>query len=92
MITIFSTSLNQKIQAAPLDAEQKYSITSQVHKLGAIDIPNDFNAEETLVVRQAIKKSFVSGFRAVVALNAILAALGAFIAAKTIKINQKHIN
>jgi hypothetical protein len=77
MIHVFQTDLNWRLRTANLPASVVQSLRTQSIKLAAIDMPENLNAETQQVIRRAIDKSFVSGFRWVMVIGAVLAATSA---------------
>jgi EmrB/QacA subfamily drug resistance transporter len=80
MIHVFTTNLDRRLTSADLPAPVVQSLQSQSIKLAAIDIPQNLNPETRQVIRRAIDKSFVSGFRWVTVIGAALAAASAITA------------
>jgi EmrB/QacA subfamily drug resistance transporter len=75
MLHVFKGQLGQQMADFPSAVAQ--SIEKQSNKLAAIEIPADQDANAEQSVRRAVDESFVSGFRAVMAGGALLAAAGA---------------
>jgi EmrB/QacA subfamily drug resistance transporter len=72
MLDSFKTNLDRHLTGSALPMSVVESVRSQSTKLGAIDIPHDPATQQT--IRRAIDESFVSAFRSVMAIGAILAA------------------
>jgi len=77
MIHVFQTNLNWRLRTANFPASVVQSLQTQSIKLAAIDMPQNLNAETQQVIRRAIDESFVSGFRWVMVIGAVLAATSA---------------
>jgi hypothetical protein len=56
------------------------SLQTQSIKLAAIDIPQNVNPRGQQLIRRAVDESFVSGFKWVMLIGAVLAAASALIA------------
>jgi len=76
MLHVFNGRLDQRIVEMKLPASASQSLQSQRTKLAAIAIPEDHDAARQQVIRRAIDESFVSGFRVVMAIGAVLAIAG----------------
>jgi MFS family permease len=74
MIHVFKTNLNVRLSTASLPASVAQSLQTQSIKLAAMDIPQNSNVETQRLFRRAIDESFVSGFRWVMLIGAVLAA------------------
>lgn len=81
VISTFSTHLNHTIGASSLSIEEQRQILIQSDKLGGIIIPDSFNNSATREAREAIKESYVYGFRYAMGLGATLALAGALVSA-----------
>jgi len=79
MLRVFTTNLDHRLTNANLPASVAQSLQSQSIKLAAIEIPHNLNAETRQMIRGAIDESFVSGFRRVMLIGAVLAAASAVI-------------
>jgi EmrB/QacA subfamily drug resistance transporter len=73
MLHVFQRELDRQLLVSGLPATVVQSVQQQTNKLGAIDIPADQNANTQHVLRRAIDESFVSGFRTVMFIGAMLA-------------------
>jgi len=77
MIYAFKRNLDHRLSNANMSAPVAQSLQTQSIKLAAIDIPENVNRETHQLIRRAIDESFVSGFRLVMVIGAVLAAGGA---------------
>src|SRR4029077_1444739 len=77
MLHVFKTRLDGRLSSANLPASVAQSLQTQSIKLGAIDIPQNLNAETHQLIRRAIDESFESGFRWVMVIGTTLAAASA---------------
>jgi MFS family permease len=89
-IPIFSAALRSNVGVAPLTPQEREVILSQSGKFRTIEIPATFSAEAASAASAAVKKSFVRSFRIIMAINALLAMMSAFIAMKYIR-NKKPV-
>ena len=80
MLQVFKTCLDHRLSSANLPASIAQSLQTQSIKLAAIDIPHNLNAGTQQLIRRAIDESFVSGFRWVMVIGAVLAVASAFTA------------
>ena len=76
MLHVFNDRLDQRIVEMKLPASVSQSLQSQRTKLAAIAIPEDHDPATQQVIRRAVEESFVSGFRVVMAIGAVLAIAG----------------
>ncbi len=84
VISTFTTRLNDTISASSLTQEEQRQILSQSDKLGGIIIPDTFDEPTQTLVRNAIRESFVYGFRWAMTVSAALALSGALVSFITI--------
>ncbi len=89
MTTVFISHLDQNILRTDLNTSQQGQIISQADKLGGITVPSDFSNSAQNEAKQAIEKSFVSGYQRAMIFCAVMAALAAIASATTIK-NQSN--
>jgi hypothetical protein len=73
MLHIFNDGLARRMVAWKLSPSASQSVQSQGVKLAAITIPEDQDPQTRDLIRRAIDESFVSGFRAIMAIGAALA-------------------
>ena len=85
MVATFSGRLSDELGSTTLDPAKQQEILDQSGKLGAIAIPDDFSDDEREVVGEAIKVSFVYGFRWAMAACALLALTGAVVSVMAIR-------
>ena len=77
MLRVFRSGLDHTLRSANLPASVVQELETQSIKLAAIDIPENVNGETHRLIRSAIDESFVSGFRWVMVIGAVLAAASA---------------
>ncbi len=77
---VFDDRLTSNLQEANIPADARGMIEMQRTKLGAIEIPAGLDAAVKTAAQNAIASSFVSGFRAVMIVSALMALLGGVIA------------
>jgi EmrB/QacA subfamily drug resistance transporter len=80
MLHVFKTRLDQRLSSANLPVSVARSLQTQSIKLAAIDIPQNVNPRGQQLIRRAVDESFVSGFKWVMLIGAVLAAASALIA------------
>jgi hypothetical protein len=80
MLQVFTACLDHRLSSANLPAQVAQSLQTQSIKLAAIDIPKDVNPEMQQLIRRAIDESFLSGFRWVMVIGAVLAGASAITA------------
>jgi Major Facilitator Superfamily len=73
MLQVFKGELNRRLAESRLPSSVAQSVQTQSNKLAAIEIPADQNPNTQKLLRRAIDESFVSGFRAVMIVGALLA-------------------
>jgi hypothetical protein len=76
MLQVFSRELERRLTAIEIAA--RASIYEQRIKLAGLELPGNLNAKEREEVAQAVKESFVSGFRVIMALAAVMALASTF--------------
>ncbi|HKE04140.1 MAG TPA: MFS transporter, partial [Blastocatellia bacterium] len=77
MLNAFNKSLDERLRAAPISAEARAQIAGQSGDLINLKIPDGLGGEAQAAIRQAIRESFVAGFRLVAFVAAGLAAASA---------------
>ncbi|MEP6787316.1 MAG: MFS transporter [Acidobacteriota bacterium] len=80
MLSSFSSRLEGGLNMAAISPETKTQILAQTGDLVNLKIPNSVIGDAQTDVRQAVRDSFVSGFRAVALIAAVLAVLSAIAA------------
>ena len=85
VLSTFGTRLSDELSATSLTPEQQQQILDQAHKLGGITIPEDFTDDERMAADQAIRDSFVYGFRWAMGVCALLAGTGAAVSIVAIR-------
>jgi len=79
VISVFVTHLTSVILNLDISQVQQEQILSQSDKLGGIIIPKTFNTSDRILVENAIKESFVRGFRWAMGISSSMAFIGAVI-------------
>jgi hypothetical protein len=77
MLHVFNHALDKRLAQSNLPASVTRSLQIQRTKLAAIAIPEDQDPATQQLIRRAIDESFVSGFRVVMTMGAVLAAASA---------------
>ena len=77
MLEVFRSGLDRRLNELNVSASAVQSVHAQSTKLAAIAIPEDQDPATQQLVRRAIDESFVSGFRTIMAIGAMLAAASA---------------
>jgi EmrB/QacA subfamily drug resistance transporter len=85
VLATFSGRLTDELSATSLTPEQQQEIQGQADKLGGIVIPDEFDDDERASAEQAVKRSFVYGFRWAMTVGAVLALAGAVVSFVTIR-------
>jgi EmrB/QacA subfamily drug resistance transporter len=85
MLQVFKHSLDRLLVESRLPTLVIRSVETQSTKLAAITIPENLDLATTQLIRQAVDKSFVSGFRYVMAIGAALAGASAIVALTMIR-------
>lgn len=80
MLDVFKNQLDRHLQGSKLPPAIGESVRAQSTKLAAIALPKNQDAATEQSIRRAIDDSFISGFRVVMLIGAILAAAGAITA------------
>jgi len=75
MLWVFSGALERRLSDVPISSELRQTLMSQRVRLAGIEPPGDVQPEARLLVEDAIARSFVRGFRAVMFAAAGSAAL-----------------
>lgn len=85
MLQTFNSELDRRLTALPVTSEVKEALASQRNRLAAAELPENLDPAQSQTLKQAIDESFVSGFRRVMAVAAVLALLSAVSAALLIE-------
>ena len=80
MLDVFSSHLDRHLRESKIAPAVSESVRAQSTKLAAIDIRQNQDSATGQSIRQAVNESFVSGFRAVMLIGALLAATSAIVA------------
>lgn len=89
MVTTFGSGLDKRLNAISLPVETKTAILSQTSDLVNLKIQDSVSGNEQDAIRQAVRESFVTGFRLVAFLASGLAVLSAI--ASWILIERKAV-
>lgn len=79
MLHVFNNRLDSRLSGIAVPDDVHHSLDAQRVKLAGAVIPADLDPALRTVLRQAINRSFVSGFRAVMLISTALAVLSALI-------------
>jgi len=77
MLNAFNRSLAERLRALPVSAEVRAQLVGQSGDLVNLKMPDGVSGEMQAAIRQAVRESFVAGFRLVAYLAAGLAAASA---------------
>jgi EmrB/QacA subfamily drug resistance transporter len=80
MLHVFDSALNRRLVDEQLPPRIVQSLHAQRTKLAAIVAPEDVDLAKRDAIRRAVDESFVSGFRAIMAIGAALAVVSALTA------------
>jgi len=80
MVTAFSNSLQRSFSGLKLSGDVVQELESNVDKLGSLDAPASVDPQTADSIRSAIAEAFVSGFRLIMLLCAVLAIVSAVVA------------
>lgn len=85
MLAVFGRAIDRRVVEWKLPPAAVQSLVAQRTKLAASVLPNDHAAATQRLLQRAVDESFVSGFRAVMAIGATLALLSAISASILIR-------
>jgi len=85
MLHAFDRSLDRHLSGLDLSLETRQLLDAERVKLAAAEVPEGLAPEMRIVLRQAIEESFVSGFRRLMLVAAMLALLSALVAGLLIR-------
>ena len=77
MLKTFGTNLDRRLAAVQISNEARESIISQRVRLAAIEYPANLDDRLRVEVEAAVADSFISGFRLVVIISAMLGLMSA---------------
>jgi EmrB/QacA subfamily drug resistance transporter len=80
MLSAFTKSLENQLLPMPIAPEAKHQMLAEAGDLVTLKIPAGISDEDGAAIHQAVRQSFVSGFRYVSILGAVLAVLSAIAA------------
>jgi hypothetical protein len=73
MLSSFGQSLSLRLTAIGVNEEVRRSIEDQSMRLGGLEVPQNLDPSIRHAVGDAVGRSFVSGFRVVMIISALLA-------------------
>ena len=73
MLQSFDRRLDQRLSEIELTSSARDALATQRNKLAGAELPKELHPDTRAIVRRAIEESFVSGFRVVMGLGALLA-------------------
>ena len=73
MLQSFDRRLDQRLSEIELTSSARAALATQRNKLAGAELPKELHPDTRAIVRRAIEESFVSGFRVVMGLGALLA-------------------
>jgi EmrB/QacA subfamily drug resistance transporter len=82
LVRTFATHLDQNLAYLSLTPDTVHEVRAKEIELAGMDLPKNLDPNATILVRQAISESFLSGFRFVLFCCAALAAASAAVAAR----------
>ena len=91
MFTTFSASLDDRLATLELPPEARQQLEQEKIKLGAAEVPESTDAELSAIVERAIDEAFVSGYRIVMLVAAVMAIASALSAAVLIEGKKRQV-
>lgn len=88
MLQVFSRELEQRLNGIDIPPATRAAVSEQRIKLAGLDVPQELYPEKQAAVAQAVKDSFVSGFRLIMIISSVMALGSALVAALMIE-NKK---
>jgi hypothetical protein len=85
MLHVFNTGIDRRVTEWKLPASVSKSLQAQHTKLAAVSFPEGQDTATRQLIRRAVDESFVSGFRAIMAIGAMLAVASAVTALTLIR-------
>jgi len=85
---IFDARLRQELERLPVDQAAKQQIYEQRNRLTQIQLPNGLDEQQKEQARRAVDESFLSAFRSVMLLSALLSAISGLVAWLTLERSQ----
>jgi len=80
LLQVFNRELDRRLDALDLPAPAQQQLQQQRIELAAIAVPESLNPAQRVAVQRAIQESFVTGFRWVMLISALLALMSAVVA------------
>jgi EmrB/QacA subfamily drug resistance transporter len=91
MFTSFGGSLDARLEALDLPPGVRQQLEQEKIKLGAAEVPKSIDAERGAIVERAIDEAFVSGYRVVMLVAAVMALASAITAAFLIEAKKPQV-
>ncbi len=88
MLQVFSRELDLRLNNIDIPEETRALVYEQRIKLAGLDVPKELDSTKQEAVAQAVKESFVSGFRLIMIIAAVMSLGGALVTAIVIE-NKK---
>jgi hypothetical protein len=85
MFHSFNTCLDRRLDQTAVPNEIRKSLDTQRTRLAAMEIPSNTNEETRAAIKQAVNECFVSGFRRVMLVGAVLGLLSSLMAGLVIR-------
>jgi len=85
MFHSFNTCLDRRLDQTAVPNEIRKSLDTQRTRLAAMEIPSNTNEETRAAIKQAVNECFVSGFRRVMLVGAVLGLMSSLMAALVIR-------
>ncbi|MDB6019131.1 MAG: drug resistance transporter, EmrB/QacA subfamily [Pedosphaera sp.] len=85
MLHTFNSSLDRHLSGLALTPETRRAFEQERVKLAGAEIPGDLEPEMRATLKRALNESFVSGFRRVLTVAAVLALMSSVVAGKLIQ-------
>jgi EmrB/QacA subfamily drug resistance transporter len=90
MLHVFDSGVDRRVAEWKLPASASQSLQAQRAKLAAVILPNDQALATRQLIQHVVDESFVSGFRAIMAVGAVLAAASALTAWTLIRVPSRY--
>src|SRR5882672_2026179 len=85
MFHSFNTCLDRRLDQTAVPNEIRKSLDTQRTRLAAMEIPSNTNEETRAAIKQAVNECFVSGFRRVMLVGAVLGLMSSLMAGLVIR-------
>ncbi|MDB6123684.1 MAG: drug resistance transporter, EmrB/QacA subfamily [Pedosphaera sp.] len=90
MLHVFNSSLDHRLSGLALTPETRRTLDQERVKLAGAEVPRGLAPEMQATLKRALDESFVTGFRRVMTVAAVLALLSSFAAARLIEGKRKE--